>query len=126
MEPRLVMAACQILPLEPVMARTALVPMVMDPDKVDAEFQNKEAPSRKRLALVRLAPALSCRVISPPLPPTMRAEDWAKLAMETVYVPELVIKAVSAAPGSWFGLQLAVFAQLPPAMLVQTRVAAGS
>ena len=42
----------------------------------------------------------------------------------TVYVPELVIKALSAEPGAVLGDQLAGELQLPPAVLVQTIVAA--
>ncbi len=42
----------------------------------------------------------------------------------TVYVPAVVMFAVSAAPGTAWGDQLAATLQLPPSVLVQVSVAA--
>jgi hypothetical protein len=55
----------------------------------------------------------------PLLPPNIRLAIVALALKVIVYVPSLVIHAVSPLAGTWFGLQFAAVAKFPPAVFVQ-------
>jgi hypothetical protein len=73
--------------------------------------------------LLNTPPLLTRSVCDPVGAPMVKVPAPSESLIITTYVPARVIVAVSAAPGTWLGVQLPASFQLPPLVLFQVMVA---